>query len=59
MARPNEDIRRAIGARGIKQWQVAEALGMNDGNFSRKLRKELPEEEKQHLLKIIDELEEN
>ena len=59
MTRPNEDIRRAMGARGIKQWRVAEALKMDEGNFSRKLRKELPEEEKLHLLKIIDELEEN
>lgn len=59
MTRPNEDIRRAMGARGIKQWRVAEALKMDEGNFSRKLRKELPEEEKEQLLKLIEELEEN
>lgn len=59
MVRPNEDIRRAMGAKGVKQWKVAKAINMNEGNFSRKLRKELSEEEKQHLLKIIAELEEN
>jgi hypothetical protein len=35
---------------------VAEACGVNDGNFSRKLRKELPQEEKQNILEIIDRL---
>ena len=37
-------------------WQIADALGINDGNFSRKLRKELPEEEKSKILAIIDQL---
>ena len=56
MKRTNEDIRRAIGANGLRQWEVAEAIGMNDGNFSRKLRKELPTKEKERILKVIEEL---
>lgn len=56
MARANEEIRRAMGARGLKQWEVAEALGMLDSNFSRKLRKELPAGEKERILKVIKEM---
>ena len=49
----NNDIREAAKKAGIHLWQVADACGVNDGNFSRKLRKELPREEKQTILGII------
>ena len=42
----NKDIREAAKNAGIRLWEVAAALGINDGNFSRKLRQELPHEEK-------------
>ena len=35
---------------------IAEKIGINDGNFSRKLRHELPQEEKEKIFRIIDEL---
>jgi len=54
--RANMDIREAAKQAGVHLWQVAEAYGMNDGNFSRKLRKELPQEEKEKVLEIIDRL---
>ena len=54
--RANVDIREAAKRAGVHLWQVAEAYGMNDGNFSRKLRKELPQEEKEKILEIIDRL---
>ncbi len=57
MKRPNEDIRRAMGAKGIKQWELAEKMKILECNLSRKLRKELPESEKEELLKIIEEME--
>lgn len=41
---------------GVKLWQVAERLGINDGNLSRKLRRELPQEEQERILTIIQEL---
>jgi hypothetical protein len=50
----NEDIRQAAKTAGVKLWQIAEIVGVNDGNFSRKLRHELPEDEKQKILEIID-----
>lgn len=52
----NKDIRQAAKTAGVKLWQVAEVVGVNDGNFSRKLRHELPEDEKQKILEIIDRL---
>ena len=52
----NKDVREAAKAAGVKLWQIADKLGITDGNFSRKLRKELPEAEKQKILLIIDEL---
>lgn len=52
----NLDIRKEAEQSNVKLWRIADYLGISDGNFSRKLRKELPEEEKQKILKIIDEL---
>lgn len=52
----NNEIRQAAKAAGVKLWQVADAVGLNDGNFSRKLRHELPDEEKQKILTIIQQL---
>lgn len=49
----NQEIRQAIEAAGIKYWQVAEKLGICDGNFSRKLRRELPQAEKDRILQAI------
>ena len=51
----NEIIRRAVQEAGVKLWQIADKLGMNDGNFSRMLRKELPEEKQKEILEIIRE----
>ena len=52
----NQDIRRAAQAAGVKLWQIADALGVNDGNFSRKLRHELPPDETAKILALIDEI---
>lgn len=52
----NQDIKlRAAGA-GVRLWQIAEKLGIADSSLSRKLRKELSENEKQKIFGIIDEL---
>ena len=49
----NKEIRRAAKSAGVCLWQVAERIGVNDGNFSRKLRRELPSQEKEKILGII------
>ncbi len=52
----NVEIRSAYMKAGIKQWEVAEALGLSETHFSRKLRKELHPEEKEKVMSIIDKL---
>lgn len=54
----NRDIRDDAAQAGVKLWQIAAELGINDGNFSRKLRTELPEIEKQQIREIIRQLQE-
>lgn len=52
----NIDIRTAAQVKNLRLWQIAARQNMNDGNFSRKLRKELSDAEKASILQIIDEL---
>ena len=54
----NLDIRKAIETSHFKYWQVANKLGMTDGNFSRMLRIELTKENKERVLNDINELKE-
>lgn len=55
-AMTNQDIRRTAAGAGVKLWQIAEALGIADCSLSRKLRRELPPEEKTRIFDIIREL---
>lgn len=55
-SKANSDIRARAKAKNVLLWQIALKLGINDGNFSRKLRKELSAEEKAKIFSIIDEL---
>lgn len=52
----NTEIRVKLAETGVKQYEVAEYLKIAETSFSRKLRNELPTEEKCLLLQIIDEL---
>ena len=52
----NQDIREEVKAAGLRLWQIAEAYGIADCNFSRKLRNELPDEEKAKIRSIISKL---
>ena len=52
----NSIIRKAASEKKVRLWQIAERLHMSDSMFSRHLRHELSEEEKERVLKIIDEL---
>lgn len=52
--KPNQDIRNAVEENGFKLWELAEALGIYDGNLSRKLRRELPTDQKEHIFRVID-----
>ena len=49
----NLKVKEAILESGLKQWKVAELIGIRDDAFSRKLRYELPEEEQNKIIEAI------
>lgn len=49
-----EAIKDYILRNGVRLWQVAAALGMNDGNFSRRLRKPFSKSEFARIEKIVE-----
>lgn len=49
----NADIRLEARNHGVKLWRVAEQLGMSDSSFSRYLRHELPDSNKEQVREII------
>ena len=54
----NLDIRAEAVSRGVRLWRVAEELGIADASLSRKLRKELPQDQKEKIFDIIRRLSE-
>ena len=52
----NQDIRQTATKPSVRLWRIADALGITDSSFSRKLRKELPQEEKERIFSIIQKL---
>ncbi len=52
----NKDIKVKARKSGVLIWEIADRLGIADTTMSRKLRRELPDSEKQEIFKIIDEL---
>lgn len=51
----NEDIRGAIKVNGLKHYEIAKYLGISETTLVRHLRYELPKEEKERILRIIEE----
>lgn len=49
----NLKIRKALGESMMKQWELADLLGISENTLTRRLRKELPEEEQQRIISII------
>lgn len=52
----NQKIRDYASEKRVRLWQIAMKLNINDGNFSRKLRKELSDEESSKIMFFIDEI---
>lgn len=52
------EVKKIIADAGLKCWQVAERWGVNDGNFSRRLRRPFNDEEVSRIKAIITELQE-
>ena len=57
MDRKNKEIRIEMIKANIKQYELADYMGIAEQNFSRKLRYELTAKEKARVLKAIKELE--
>ena len=52
----NQDVRLAAESAGVRLWEIAEALGIADCNLSHRLRRELPQTEKEKIFGIIEQL---
>ncbi len=52
----NDDLREAITAAGLKQYEVADFIGLSEGAFSRALRKPIAPDRRQAILTAIEEL---
>ena len=52
----NLDLRKSAKAAGIPLWRIADAIGVSEPTMTRKLRHELPENEKKQLLDLIKQL---
>lgn len=52
----NVEIRNYAKENGVKLWEIADVYGVSDITFSKKLRYELPEKEKENIMQIIDDL---
>ncbi len=50
------EIKEYIQRNGVKLWQVALCLGMNDSNFSRRLRKPFTKAEFNHIETIVEKI---
>ncbi len=50
----NEAIRLAAKDAGVYLWEIADRLKMTDSNFSRKLRRELSDDERENVLAVIE-----
>ena len=52
----NQEIRRYAKENKVRLYELADALYISEPTMSRKLRRELPQDEKDRIFKIIDEI---
>ena len=57
MQKANAQIRQKLKDKGVFQWQLADKLGITEGQMIINLRKELPKKTQQLYLKLIDTIE--
>lgn len=51
----NLEIRQQLKKHRVFNYELAELLGITEWTLSRKLRKELPDEEQERIIKLIEE----
>lgn len=52
----NKEIKAVITAAGLKNWQIAEEIGINEFTLSRRWRHPLPPSEQQAILDAVKRL---
>lgn len=50
----NNEVRKRITDESLKYWEVSQAYGLHESNFSRLLRKELNKEQKEKVFAAIE-----
>ena len=50
----NARIREALKSSGLHQWELADLLGVAEGTLIRKLRRDLPEDDQQRIIDLIN-----
>ena len=56
MKRANQEIREYAAKNGIYLWEIALAMGISEPTMTRKLRTELPEHDREMIMRVINEL---
>ena len=59
MQAANYEIRSECHKYNIKLWELAEWIGVSESTMTRKLRRELPSEQRDHILSMICKLTEH
>ena len=50
----NARIKVALIENGMKQWQLAQLMGVHEATLSKRMREELPAEEQDRIVNLID-----
>ena len=56
MKRANQEIREYAAKNGVYLWEIALAMGISEPTMTRKLRMELPEHDREMIIRVINEL---
>ena len=52
----NEAIREYAKEKGVKLWEIADAMGITDSTLSRQLRHELEEAARTQIFSLVDQI---
>lgn len=50
---PNARVRQAMREAGVRQWQIAEVIGMSESSFCLMMKREMAENKQKKLIRII------
>ena len=56
MKRANQEIREHAAKNSVYLWEIALALGVSEPTMTRKLRTELPDRDREEIMRIINDL---